>query len=99
MWGGLFRRVNDMMVVYSVKQAKTSPTFKDNDFIQREEKISIGDDARTKFFAKLERDIAVSLSLSLHSFPSPPLSTLSPSLPLSLSLCVSLSEAQLMSSV
>lgn len=44
--------------IYMV-QAKTNPTFKDNDFTQREEKICIGDDAKAEFFAKLERDIGV----------------------------------------
>ena len=42
------------------KQSKTSPTFKDNDFTQREEKITIGDEAKEEFLKKLEQDVIVS---------------------------------------
>ena len=41
-------------------QAKGSPIFKDNDFIQMKESILIGEEARRELFKLLEADVQVS---------------------------------------
>ena len=58
-------------------QAKVDPTLKDNDFIQMDGMISIGEEAKKAFTVKLEADVEVLLlyvvyTIYCHLFSLPP---------------------------
>ena len=48
-------------------QAKDLPTFKDNDFLTAGARINIGQEAKDKLIAKLEKDVDVSATMVTES--------------------------------
>ena len=55
-------RVCKLRCVFDHIQAKGDPTFKDNDFIQMDGMVSIGEEAKTDFMSKIEADVEVCLT-------------------------------------
>jgi 1-phosphatidylinositol-5-phosphate 4-kinase len=50
------------------EKAKQSPTYKDNDFIQMDKKIYIGDEAKATFMSTLEADVKLLQELNLMDY-------------------------------
>ena len=60
-------RVCKLRCVFDHIQAKGDPTFKDNDFIQMDGMVSIGEEAKTDFMSKIEADVEVCPHCSTHT--------------------------------